>query len=156
MAQLLTQVSGRAGRGERPGRVLIQTHHPGHPLLHTLVTGGYRAFGEAALAERESSALPPFAHLALLRAEATERETVHSFLGAVRAAVPLEPGVTVLGPVPAPLERRAGRVRAQLLVEAVSRAPLHRCLGQWLPRIEALPTARRVRWSLDVDPQEML
>jgi len=156
MAQLLTQVSGRAGRGERPGRVLIQTHHPGHPLLHTLVTGGYRAFGEAALAERESSALPPFAHLALLRAEAPERETVHDFLAAVRAAAPLDPGVTVLGPVPAPLERRAGRVRAQLLVEAVSRAPLHRCLAEWLPRIEALPAARRVRWSLDVDPQEML
>jgi primosomal protein N' (replication factor Y) len=64
--------------------------------------------------------------------------------------------VTLLGPVPAPMERRAGRVRAQLLLEAVSRAPLHRWLGEWLPRLEALPAARQVRWSLDVDPQEMI
>jgi primosomal protein N' (replication factor Y) len=54
------------------------------------------------------------------------------------------------------MERRAGRVRAQLLLEAASRAPLHRWLGEWVPRLEALPSARQVRWSLDVDPQEMI
>jgi primosomal protein N' (replication factor Y) len=156
MAQLLTQVSGRAGRGERPGRVLIQTHQPQHPLLRTLISGGYAAFGEAALAEREQSALPPFAHLAMLRAEAAQRERVYGFLDAARGAVPAMRGVAVLGPVPAPMERRAGRLRAQLLLEARARAPLHRLLAQWLPRLEALPAARRVRWSLDVDPQEMI
>ncbi len=156
MAQLLTQVSGRAGRGERPGSVLIQTHHPQHPLLRTLVRGGYDAFGAAALAERETAGLPPFAHQALLRAEAPARERVHAFLAAALDAAPRVRGVSMLGPVPAPLERRAGRVRAQVLVEARDRAPLHRCLSRWLPRIEALPAARRVRWSLDVDPQEML
>lgn len=155
MAQLLTQVSGRAGRGERAGRVLIQTHHPGHPLLHTLVTGGYPAFGLAALEERATGALPPFGHLALLRAEAASRDPVHAFLNSARAAFPDSPQVSVLGPVPAPLERRAGRVRAQLLVEADARAPLHHCLRDWLPRLDALPEVRRVRWSLDVDPQEM-
>jgi primosomal protein N' (replication factor Y) len=156
MAQLLTQVSGRAGRGDRPGRVLIQTHQPQHPLLRTLITGGYAAFGEAALAERAAGALPPYAFLALLRAEAPLRERVYEFLDAARAAAPGSGGVTLLGPVPAPMERRAGRVRAQLLLEAVSRAPLHRWLGEWLPRLEALPAARQVRWSLDVDPQEMI
>jgi primosomal protein N' (replication factor Y) len=156
MAQLLTQVSGRAGRGDRPGRVLIQTHQPQHPLLRTLITGGYAAFGEAALAERAAGALPPYTFLALLRAEAPLRERVYEFLDAARAAAPGSGGVTLLGPVPAPMERRAGRVRAQLLLEAVSRAPLHRWLGEWVPRLEALPAARQVRWSLDVDPQEMI
>jgi primosomal protein N' (replication factor Y) len=157
MAQLLTQVSGRAGRGSRPGRVLVQTHHPGHPLLRMLVTEGYGAFCEAALAEREAGALPPFAHLALLRAEAPEREAVHVFLAAAREALPQpSPGVTALGPVAPPMERRAGRVRGQLLLEAAERAPLHRCLDDWLPALESLPEARRVRWSLDVDPQETI
>jgi len=156
MAQLLTQVSGRAGRAARAGRVLIQTHHPGHPLLHTLITGGYRAFSEAALAERERTGLPPFAHLALLRAEAPSQPVVHHFLAEARAQAPAQEQVAVLGPVPAALERRAGKMRAQLLLEAPARAPLHRFLDAWLPRVEALPGARRVRWSLDVDPQEML
>ena len=78
-----------------------------------------------------------------------------AFLDAARAAVPASDEVMVLGPVPAPLERRAGKVRAQLLLESPRRAPLHGCIGEWLTRLEALPTARRVRWSLDVDPQEM-
>ena len=155
MAQLLTQVSGRAGRASRAGTVLIQTHHPQHPLLRSLITAGYRAFGEAALAERQASALPPFAYLALLRAEAPTRERTLDFLQQVRRVAPKIRGVVVLGPVPAPMERRAGRMRGQLLLEATERAPLHRCLRQWIPLIEALPEARRVRWSLDVDPQEM-
>ena len=141
MAQLLTQVGGRAGRGERRGRVLVQTHHPQHPLLRTLIIGGYRRFAQAALAEREAGQLPPYAHLALLRAEAAEREPVHAFLAAARDAARPAPGVSV---------------RGQLLLEAAERAALHRCLAQWLPRVEALPGARRVRWSLDVDPQETL
>ncbi|MFT5174782.1 MAG: primosomal protein N' (replication factor Y) [Gammaproteobacteria bacterium] len=156
MAQLLTQVRGRAGRASRAGTVLIQTHHPQHPLLRTLVTAGYRAFAEVALAERQASALPPFAYLALLRAEAPTRERTLDFLEQVRRIAPKTRGVAVLGPVPAPMERRAGRMRGQLLLEASGRASLHHCLRQWIPLIEALPEARRVRWSLDVDPQEMM
>jgi primosomal protein N' (replication factor Y) len=156
MAQLLTQVSGRAGRASHAGTVLIQTHHPQHPLLRTLIMAGYGAFSEAALAERSAGVLPPFAFLALLRAEAPTRERTLDFLEQVRRAMPRSSAVAVFGPVPAPMERRAGRMRGQLLIEATSRGPLHQCLRQWLPRIEALPAARRVRWSLDVDPQEMM
>ncbi|MFT5445447.1 MAG: primosomal protein N' (replication factor Y) [Gammaproteobacteria bacterium] len=156
MAQLITQVSGRAGRAARPGTVLIQTHHPQHPLLHTLITTGYGGFGEAALIERSASALPPFAFLALLRAEALSRDRTLEFLQQVSRLAPKVDGVAVLGPIPAPMERRAGRMRGQLLLEAGARAPLHAFLQQWLPLIEALPEARRVRWSLDVDPQEMM
>ncbi|NIM28905.1 MAG: primosomal protein N' [Gammaproteobacteria bacterium] len=158
MAQLLVQVAGRAGRGQRPGRVLIQTHHPDHPLLQVLIREGYRHFGEAALAERRQAALPPFSCFALLRAEAPQRERVMAFLEEARArAVQLgDERVQSLGPVPAPMERRAGRFRAQLLVQSTERPALHALLAPWLSELEALQSARRVRWSLDVDPQEML
>ncbi|WJW75668.1 primosomal protein N' [Thiohalobacter sp. IOR34] len=156
MAQLIVQVAGRAGRGDRPGEVLIQTHHPEHPLLLQLVDGGYPAFASAALAERRAAALPPFSFLALLRAEAPRPEAARDFLQAAHdAAVALEPiGVAFWGPVPAPMERRAGRFRAQLMLQAETRGDLHRLLGRWIPRLETIEGARRVRWSLDVDPSD--
>ncbi|GAB6043238.1 primosomal protein N' [Endothiovibrio diazotrophicus] len=159
LAQLLVQVAGRAGRAERPGEVLIQSRHPDHPLLQLLIQRGYRAFAEADLAERRDAHFPPFAHLALLRAEAPDRDVPHAFLEAARAhAEELlgEPGgVMLLGPIPAPMERRAGRYRAQLLLQADHRADLHRLLTPLAPALETLPSARKVRWSLDVDPVEM-
>lgn len=158
MAQLLVQVAGRAGRGQRPGRVLIQTHHPDHPLLNVLVREGYRNFGAAALSEREQAALPPFSCLALLRAEAPQRERAMGFLEEARARAMrrVDERVQALGPVPAPMERRAGRFRAQLLLQCDERGPLHGLLAPWLAELETLKSGRRVRWSLDVDPQEML
>ena len=162
MAQLLVQVAGRAGRGQRPGRVLIQTHHPDHPLLRVLVREGYRHFGEAALTERRQAALPPFSCLALLRAEAPQRERAMAFLEDARARAQQfvdtheSMHVQALGPVPAPMERRAGRFRGQLLLQSDERAPLHGLLAPWLEELETLKSGRRVRWSLDVDPQEML
>lgn len=157
LAQLIVQVAGRAGRAERPGTVLIQTHLPEHPLLLQLVAEGYPAFATAALAERREAALPPYSHLALLRAEATNAEAPQRFLEAARHQAEQlgHEGVYLLGPAPAPMERRAGRSRAQLLLQSDSRAPLHRLLAQWLPLLEGLPEARRVRWSLDVDPADM-
>jgi primosomal protein N' (replication factor Y) len=158
MAQLLVQVAGRAGRGQRPGRVLIQTHHPDHPLLRVLVREGYGQFAQAALIERQQAALPPFSCLALLRAEAPQRDRAMEFLEDARVcAVGLaDESVLALGPVAAPMERRAGRFRAQLLLQSDERAPLHGLLAPWLEELETLKSARRVRWSLDVDPQEML
>ena len=157
MAQLLLQVAGRAGRGDRPGRVLLQTHHPYHPLLRTLVLDGYRKFCEDTLDERRRARLPPYASLALVRAEAPQPEAPRAFLADAerRANARPRPGVTVLGPAPAPMERRAGRYRAQLLVDAESRAAMQRFLPEWVAALETLPSARKVRWSVDVDPQEM-
>jgi len=157
MAQLIIQVAGRAGRAEKPGRVLIQTHHPDHPLLLNLIRDGYDGFATAALAERREAQMPPYSHLALLRAEATDPQGPQIFL---QAALNLCEtlglhGVQAWGPVPAPMERRAGRYRAQLLLQSEQRAPLHRLLRQLAPRLEALKEARKVRWSLDVDPMEM-
>ncbi|TVR61571.1 MAG: primosomal protein N' [Candidatus Competibacteraceae bacterium] len=156
MAQLILQVAGRAGRAEKPGNVIIQTHHPDHPLLRVLVSQGYPAFATAALAERQAALLPPFAHQALLRAEAADPERATAFLTAARAlADPLADGVELLGPAPAPMERRAGRYRAQLLLQATHRQVLHRFLDRWTARIWARNADRQVRWSLDVDPMEL-
>ena len=156
VAQCLTQVAGRAGRGERPGRVLVQTHHPEHPLLTLLVRRGYRGFARAALAERQAACLPPFSRHALLRVDAHRRDAAEGFAAPARGAAPAVSAVSLYGPLPAPLGRRAGRHRVQVLVESVDRPTLHRFLEQWLTAIASLRGASRVRWSLDVDPVDLL
>ncbi len=158
MAQLLTQVSGRAGRAEKPGRVVVQTRHPDHPLIHTLIRRGYGAFAMEALRERQSAMLPPYSYQVLLRAEAKRDGVSRTFLDdAMELGRSMGyPGVEFWGPVPAPMERRAGNFRAHLLLQSGSRGELHRLLSEWLPKIRDLKSARRVRWSVDVDPQEML
>ncbi|WP_115576342.1 primosomal protein N' [Xanthomonas campestris] len=163
LAQQLIQVAGRAGRADRPGEVWLQTHHPEHPLLQTLVNGGYHAFADAELQQREAAGFPPFAHLALFRAEAKDVAAANQFLIAVRALVgeqtpapsPAIAPVECYGPMPAPMPRRAGFQRTQLLLSAAQRSALHRVLDAQMPAIHALPQARRVRWSLDVDPIDL-
>jgi primosomal protein N' (replication factor Y) len=154
MAQLIVQVAGRAGRQDRPGEVLIQTAHPDHPLLQLLVTQGYPAFAAAALAERKAAQLPPVTSLALLRAESATAsapvrflEEVAQWIGETRPAE-----VEVWGPVPAGMERRAGRWRAQLLLQSAQRGELQQLLAGLVRTLEQRPDARRVRWSVDVDP----
>jgi len=158
MAQLILQVSGRAGRAERPGEVLIQTHHPDHPLLQAALCQDYRALTQTLLSERQMLHWPPYSFLALLRAEAPGQSKPTQFLREVAglAESMYDPGkVMLLGPIPAPMERRAGRYRAQLLLQSDDRAELHALLTAWLPIIEKMQSARQVRWSLDVDPQDM-
>jgi primosomal protein N' (replication factor Y) len=154
MAQLVIQVAGRAGRAEKPGEVLIQTHQPDHPLLQHLVREGYGSFAEAALAERRLAGLPPFAALALLRAESPASAPPTAFLEAAREQLAQRRGsqVSLLGPAPAPMEKRAGRYRANLLLQAAQRAPLQNLLAATLPELDQLKQARKVRWSIDVDP----
>lgn len=159
LAQLLIQVAGRAGRADRPGEVLLQTHHPEHPLLLTLIRSGYRGFADDELLLREAAGFPPYAHLALLRAEAAQADTPMAFLQAAKTALIAagahEAGVALHGPMPAPMPRRAGVYRAQLLLSCAQRPPLHATLDAALPALYALPDARKVRWSLDVDPVDL-
>ncbi|MGJ4730949.1 primosomal protein N' [Luteimonas sp. SDU101] len=163
LAQLLIQVAGRAGRARRAGEVLLQTHHPEHPLLATLIAGGYPAFAGDELAQREAAGFPPYAHLALLRAESKHAEPPMEFLRAVRrtlepagrARASAQDGLSISGPMPAPMPRRAGMHRAQLLLLAQSRRALHAALHDAVPAIHALTEARKVRWSLDVDPADL-
>lgn len=157
MAQTLLQVAGRAGRGRQPGRVIIQTHHPDHPLLQRLASGDFHAFAQAALAERRAAGYPPFGHQAVLRAESVEPGPPAAFLRhAVRCLAGLgDAGVRHWDPVPAPMERKAGRWRWQLLLESEGRGPLHAALARLMAELPGCRAARRVRWSLDVDPQSL-
>jgi primosomal protein N' (replication factor Y) len=156
LAQLLVQVAGRAGRAEKRGEVVLQTHHPQHPLLQTLVGGGYHAFADTELGQREAAGFPPYAHLALLRAEAKQAEPAQAFLQAAKAALrDADPQLELLGPLPAPMPRRAGYQRLQLLLSSPDRRALHAALDAALPPLHALPGSRKVRWSLDVDPVDL-
>ena len=157
MAQLLVQVAGRAGRGERPGHVLIQTRYPDHPLLLTLVRQGYRAFAQQALQERAAASMPPYSHQALLRADARRMEDAEDFVERIAAWANegARQGVEIWGPVPAPMARRAGRHRAHLLLQAMRRDILHVLLDGLPAYAAGLPNVRRVRWSLDIDPIDL-
>jgi primosomal protein N' (replication factor Y) len=155
LAQTIVQVAGRAGRGSRPGEVLIQTEFPDHPLLRSLIAEGYDGFARTALVERSQAAWPPFSRLAAVRGSATRAEAALDFLRDARRAAGASPRVRLLGPVPAAMAKRAGRYHAQLLIESVERGALHEFLNRWLPQIEQLPSARQVRWALDVDPIEL-
>ena len=159
LAQLYTQVAGRAGRASKPGLVVLQSHHPEHLLLQDLVNNGYSHFAITCLQERQALGLPPFSFQALLRAEARDRAMVEQFMlaitGLLSQRAPFYPELLFIGPLSPQMERRAGKFRMQLLLQSPRRADLSRLLHELLPQIEALPY-RQVRWSLDVDPQEWL
>jgi primosomal protein N' (replication factor Y) len=155
LCQLIVQVAGRAGRALKPGMVWLQTHHPDHPLLRDLLKSGYARVARDLLVERREAGLPPYAHLALLRAEAKTPIAVEEFLAAALQASNAPETVSLLGPMPAPMPRRAGSHRGQLLLSASERKALHAFLPAWLAHVRALREARRVRWSIDVDPVDL-
>jgi len=155
----LVQVAGRAGRAERRGEVLIQTDFPAHPLYAAAALQDYERFARTALDERRMASFPPFSYLALLRAESKKPGEAMAFVKAAartarRAAAREKLDVEVFDPVAPPLERKAGFERAQLLLRSGSRATLQSFLNGWKATLDA-STERRVRWSLDVDPQEV-
>jgi len=156
MAQLITQVAGRAGREDIPGEVVLQTHVPEHPLLNCLLEKGYAEFAKATLSERQNAMLPPFSHLALIKAEAVKQIMPHDFLNQVKELLKQNnKNVSCLGPVPATMEKKAGKFRSHLLLQANNRAALQALLTQYAKQIKNLPHAKRVRWALDVDPVEV-
>lgn len=161
-AQLIVQVAGRAGRAEQKGQVLIQTHLPEHPLLIQLIEKGYLGFTKQALEERQLAHLPPFSYLALLRAEAYKQELLDSFLTRSFEQAELiaeqtgQKAIELFGPVPAPMERKAGRFRGQILIQTEQRSTLHLFLNNWIQMLEALPKTSQVRWSLDIDPIDLM
>ncbi|MFI3276208.1 helicase-related protein, partial [Vibrio sp.] len=159
LAQLFIQVAGRAGRASKRGEVILQTHHPEHTLLQALLTQGYGQFADTALQERKMAQLPPFSFLTLFKAEANENSMVEQFLRQVRHTLEAHPqfntGDIVLGPTPAPLSKRAGKYRWQLLLQTQSRSQMQRLLASAKPAIALLPLAKKVRWSLDIEPQDL-
>ncbi len=152
MGQLLTQVSGRAGRGQKAGEVMIQTHVPEHPLLQLLLREGYPAFLQQLLLERRAAHWPPFSHLALLRAEAKNIVVLQTFLEQAKQHLKTMDFISILGPIPAFVRKRNNFHRAQLLLESASRAALHKALSKlenWRGDVN------HVRFWLDVDPLEV-
>jgi len=152
--QLLVQVAGRAGRGQRPGRVLIQTHQPHHPAIELAAKHDTKGFAEAELAARRELHYPPFARVALVRFDAIDeaiaREAAQDL--AVVARKWAEDTVEILGPAPAPLARLRNRYRYRFLVRSVDRTRLHIVLLG----VARSPVDRRVRMAIDVDPVSML
>ena len=157
LAQMIVQVSGRAGRAEKPGKVIMQTRQPDHPLLVTLIQQGYRSFAKSALQERKAAALPPFSYQALLRVQSVDIKMPQDFFKALAGLIEKHnTGQTqILGPVFAPMARRAGLYRYQLLFQNVRRQELHVLLDALITEIAKLKQAKKVRWSLDVDPVDL-
>ena len=150
----LVQVSGRAGRADKAGSVIIQTAFPDHPLYRALQTHDFTGFASSQLAERQMAGFPPFMYQAMLRAEGKTESEVYAYLNKARAAaVALQCEVEVLGVVPAALARRANHIRAQLLIQAGTRRALQNFLRAWQPDLDALAQTK-LRCSLDIDPLE--
>ncbi|MRX28269.1 primosomal protein N' [Kangiella sp. HZ709] len=154
-AQLLTQVAGRAGRGDAKGEIVIQSHHPDHPLLLNLFTQNYQQLSEQMLAERKAANLPPYSAQVLIRAQANQLEKPMAFLSDMANILNQYSNLSVFGPYPAPMIKRAGKMRAQLLLQADDKKTIQKILNAALPIIEQQQSAKTVRWSIDVDPQEV-
>jgi primosomal protein N' (replication factor Y) len=154
LAQLITQLAGRAGRAEKPGEMWLQTHDPAHPLLQDLINNGYSHFAQYALSERKQADLPPFSFQALFNAQAIIARDAHEFLRQVAELFVNSPEVFCIGPIPALMEKRQGFYRMQLVLQSSQRSHLQQAIGQQIDQIETLVLANKVRWSLDIDPQD--
>jgi len=157
LAQLVVQVSGRAGRADKPGKVIMQTRRPEHPLLLALINSGYHSFAQTVLAERQNAGLPPYSYQVLVRAQGAFEDAPINFLNRVKALLQkqVQNKVEVLGPVAAPMAKRAGLYRYQLLMQSNNRQALHCVLDELVPEMEKLKTKQNLRWSLDVDPVDL-
>ena len=159
LGQLLIQVAGRSGRGKIAGKVIVQTHKPQHPLLELLITEGYSSYANLLLSQRGLAQLPPFSQLAVIRAESPQARDAEAFLQDARRAAEAiacpSPQLSYLGPLPALMEKRAGRYRYLLQISAGQRGELQQLLATLCAQLEKLKKANSVRWSIDVDPQEL-
>ncbi|MDX1561212.1 MAG: primosomal protein N', partial [Marinobacter sp.] len=153
LIQTLLQVSGRAGRGEKPGEVLIQTCHSDHPLLGALSLGNYLPIAHRLLAERETSLLPPYRAMAIFRAEAGTMEASLKLLDNIKSEASHR-DIESWGPLPAIIARRADRHRAQLVLVSKSRSRLNRQLAALCQGLDLMTLPRDTKWAIDVDPFE--
>lgn len=156
LAQLVTQLSGRAGRAEKPGEMWLQTHDPGHPLLQDLINNGYAHFARYALLERQQAMLPPHTFQALFRAQSVNARQADQMLQDIALLFSHSQHVQCIGPLPALMEKRQGQFRMQLVLQSAQRSALQFALIQAMGQIETLPLATKVRWSVDVDPQDFM
>jgi primosomal protein N' (replication factor Y) len=158
LAQLVTQVTGRAGRGDKKGEVYIQSQQPQHPFWSLLLKQGYEKTAETLLAERTDMAWPPVGALCVIRAESQFQEQALQLLTEMAELFnqAQQTEVMIMGPVPAIMEKRAGRYRAQLLLSSHHRKFIHPLLDHYLPIFAKLKLAKKCRWSVDIDPVDLL
>jgi primosomal protein N' (replication factor Y) len=153
MGQLLTQVAGRSGRGNKKGEVLIQTYYPDNPIFEPLLKHDYRQFAVSLLDERKRTGLPPFGYLAVIRADSAYAERCQARLKEMTDYLIGLGNVRVLGPLPALMSRRAGKHRFMTIVQSDKRSTLHQALTplhQHYPR-----EAQQVSWHIDIDPADL-
>ncbi len=157
LAQQIVQVAGRAGRGDRPGEVLIQTSYPEHPLLKCLITRGYEGFAALALEERRAAGVAPLRPPRAAARRRARAPDVYRFLESAAAAAPAAPRgrIRILGPAPAALARRAGGIARSSWSSRAARGALQAFLAAWVDAVATLKPPRSLRWSLDVDPAEV-
>tara|TARA_R110002124_G_scaffold1253_3_gene6943 strand:- start:14048 stop:16246 length:2199 start_codon:yes stop_codon:yes gene_type:complete len=157
MAQLLTQVAGRAGRAERTGSVLLQTHYPDHPAVLAMLSTSYGEQARGMLRQRQESGLPPAGQLVLVRTDCPNAEYGEQFLQTLRerSTPHLPAGARLIGPLPSPMQRRAGKYRCQLLLTAPDRRSAQAAASVLVANAETLSTRQGLNWSIDIDPQEV-
>ena len=157
MAQLLTQVAGRAGRDRHPGQVLVQTHHPDHPLLQGLLTRDYAELARDMLQQRIEAGMPPLSQLVIVRSDCSDAGQGDAFLQQLRTAVSsaLPAGCTLIGPLPSPMQRRAGKFRSQLVLTAPGRGAGQAAARALVREADRIPARGDLKWSIDVDPADV-
>lgn len=155
LAQLVVQVAGRAGRGDQQGEVWLQTKFPEHPVIQDLVNNQYADFAQFALTERKDLALPPYSHQVVLRAEATQSEFASEWLANLTPHLSHFEQLLVLGPMPAPMSKKAGKFRHMLTLQCQSRGYLHKVVDWLIENLDSIQNSNRIRWSIDVDPVDL-
>lgn len=157
MAQLLTQVAGRAGRAELPGLVLLQTHYPDHPAMLAMLHSSYAEQARSLLNNRIESRMPPAGHMVILRTDCANAEYGEKFLQTLRerGTADLAASARLIGPLPSPMQRRAGKFRWQLLLCAPSRRVAQAAAARLVAIADELPARHGLAWSIDIDPQDI-
>ena len=157
MAQLLTQVSGRSGRAELPGHVLLQSHYPDHPALQAMLDRPYADLARELIGRRQEAGLPPAGRLVIVRTDCSDAQRGEQFLRDLRtlAEPTLPQGASLIGPLPSPMQRRAGKFRSQLLLTANSWRAAHQSAGLLVQCADSQRATRDLKWTIDIDPQDV-
>lgn len=155
-AQLIIQVAGRSGRGEKKGDVYLQTYRPDHPLLQTLIHQDYRHFAQQTLQDRKISQMPPYRSTILIRGESKDQTKNQQFLSSMANLLreQSQNSIDIWGPIPAPMERKAGRYQAHMVLLSPQRAQMHFYVRQWWQQV-LKAKANDFKVNIDVDPQEL-
>jgi primosomal protein N' (replication factor Y) len=160
VAQLMTQVAGRAGRDKKPGKVILQSYCPEHPQIEELITGSYQSFALNLLEERKSAKTPPFSFQAKIQSESpnsyVSRDFIINLLEAASKVKKLPKDLRVVGPLPAVMEKKSGVFRWEINIFSGSRKSLHEFLDLTQTILYMPSTSKKVRWSVDVDPISLI